>query len=61
MKKLVIVLFLVLVMGISVFAVTIPVKDVKETSTDNVDIIAPSKLKSKVTRHVYGLGRCRCY
>jgi len=60
MKKGVILVFLVLVLCTSVFAIEINIKEtrevVKDTSTDDVDIIAPGKLKSKVTRHVYGLG-----
>jgi len=55
MKKRVIVLVFALILCSSVFAIEV---DIKETKTvgRQVDDIAPGKLKSTVTRHVYGIG-----
>jgi len=58
MKRGVIVVALLLVLCSSVFAIKIEIEDTTPVGpqTSDVDIIAPGKLKSKVTRHVYGLG-----
>jgi len=57
MKKLV-VLVLIVLMCSPAFAIKIDIDETKpvDQPTSDIDIIAPSKLKSKVTRHVYGLG-----
>jgi RHS repeat-associated protein len=59
MKKGVIVVFLVLVLCSSVFAISIKIdetKDVPMTDSSIHEGIVPEKLREKVTRHVYGLG-----
>jgi RHS repeat-associated protein len=59
MKKSVIIVFLVLVMCSSVFAISIKIDETKDVPMVDSSIhegVVPEKLREKVTRHVYGLG-----
>ena len=49
---------LLLVLCTSVFAINIKIEETKKVPVKDtsIDDVAPSKLKSRVTRHVYGLG-----